>query len=374
MKVALVHDWLTGYRGGERVLGALCELYPEADVYTLVWDKGSVPDTIESHSIYTSLLQRMPYGVKRYKYYLPLLPVFAELISLDSYDLVISSSHAVVKNVRTPKGTLHVSYVHTPIRYLWDMFDEYFDRYFEESPKPFYAVARAFLKFAVKPWRWWDVRTAKRVDHFVTNSRFVAQRVKQFYGRDCVVIYPPVAVDDFIPQRKVRKQDYYVIVSALVPYKRVDLAVEAFNRSGRKLVVVGKGPEINRLQKLAKPNIIFTGFLEQKEMIKVLQEARGFIYPQVEDFGITAVEAQAAGTPVIAYAKGGVLETVIDGKTGSFFDQQTPEALNRALGEFEARSFDSRELIDNARRFGKERFSREFSGFISDVLAVAPQR
>lgn len=368
IKIALVHDWVTSLRGGEKVLEALCELYPNADLHTLVYKEGTTNTTIENRRIVPSLLQKMPWGVKRYGMYLPLLPLFAEMIDLSAYDLVISSSHAVAKNVRTKREATHISYIHSPMRYIWEMFDEYFDRYFNKLPSVLYITLNAAIKLAVKPWRWWDAYTAKRIDHILTNSDFVGKRVERYYNRKATTIYPPVDVDEFIPKHKVDKEDFYIVVGALVPYKRVDLVVDAFNESGRRLVVVGKGAQRAKLEGTAKKNIEFKGFLPREEMIALLHCAKAFIYPQVEDFGITAVEAQAAGTPVIAYDVGGAKETVIAGETGLFFSEQTPQSLNQAIERFEETTFHQGDLIRNAERFSKERFKEQVSQVVENTI------
>ncbi|MCA9398063.1 glycosyltransferase, partial [candidate division WWE3 bacterium] len=364
MKVALVHDWLTGYRGGEKVLEALCEMYPDADIFTLVYKEGSTSPTIESHTIKTSPLQYLPSAMTKYRYYLPLLPVFVEFLNVKNYDLVISSSHAVAKNVRVSKGSTHISYIHTPMRYVWDMFDHYFGKFGSYS-FPVRFAAHVFRPLLQK----WDTYTAKRVNHFITNSDFVGHRVKSFYGRPYTVVYPPVDVDEFIPRSSVTKEDFYIIVSALVPYKKVDLAVRAFLELDKKLVIVGEGPEKQRLEKLSSGgNIEFTGFLPRGEMIEKLQKAKGFIYPQIEDFGITAIEAQAAGTPVLAYGVGGAVETVVDGETGVYFSPQTPEGLVSAIKRFEDINFHPDTLTTHAKLFAKQRFMNEIDSYVKNVL------
>ena len=361
MKVVLVHDWITGMRGGERVLEALCELFPEADLFTLVWEKGSASSVIENRKVKTSLLQKMPFGKSKYRYYLPLLPFFADRLDLSGYDLVISSSHAVAKNVKVDSHALHVSYVHTPMRYVWDMFDHYFGEgtSFSQSVK---LAAKAIRPYLQKQ----DVRKSDRVHHYITNSDFVGNRVKKYYDREYIVIHPPVDVEEFIPKKVVKKSDYYVIVSALVPYKRIDLAVEAFNKLNKNLVIIGSGSEMDRLQNMAGRNIKFTDYLERKEMIKTLQRAKGFIYPQIEDFGITAVESQAAGTPVIAFNKGGATETIVEGTTGVLFDKQDVDSLAEAVKRLEKKSWDANKLIENARRFEKKVFKEKISQYIDD--------
>lgn len=369
MKVALMHDWLTGIRGGEKVLEAICEVLPAADLYTLVYEAGSTNATIENRTIKTSLLQKVPRATRNYRYFLPVLPVFPELMNFDEYDLVVSSSHAVAKNIRVRPDAKHISYIHSPMRYIWDMFDEYFDRYFQGLPGPLYQVSNITIRNLIRPWRWWDKRTAQRIDQIVTNSDFVGQRVASFYQKNYTVINPPVDVADFTPAPNIEKEDYYIVVSALVPYKRVDLVIEAFNRSGRRLIVIGKGPLMDKFQAMAQANVELTGYLEKQTMIDILQRARGFVYPQIEDFGITAVEAQAAGTPVIAYDRGGARETVIDGNTGLFFPHQTIESINQTIDRFEQLDLRPSELMAHAERFNKERFKQEFREFIAKTMS-----
>ncbi len=363
MKIALVHDWLTGWRGGEKVLAAIAEIFPEADIWTLVYESRNIPPFLQQRIIKTSWLQKMPAAKTKYRYYLPLLPLFAELLNLDNYDLIISSNHCVAKNVRSSAATLHISYTHTPMRYIWDLFDHYFGSQSSYS-WPVRTAARILRPFL----RFWDAHTSQRVDHFVVNSNFVGQRVRRYYGRDYQVIYPPVEVEKFRPPARVKKEDYYILISALVPYKRIDLALEAFAVNGRRLLIVGQGPEEERLRALAPPNVVFTGYLPQEEMISLLQRARALIYPQIEDFGITAVEAQAAGTPVLAYRDGGALETVREKESGLFFFPQTATALNQSLVEMEKRDWSPLSCIENAQRFSRGRFKREFAAFVQEKL------
>src|SRR5690606_21256241 len=282
MRVALVHDWLTGMRGGERVLEALIRLWPDAEIFTLLHLRGSVSPLIEERPIHTSFIDRLPGASKRYRNLLPLFPAAIERFDLRGFDLVVSSSHCVAKGVR-PAGAPHLCYCHTPMRYVWDLYDDYFGRGRAALP----------VRMAMPPiaaWlRRWDRRTASRVDTFVAHSAFIRERIRRCYGRDAVLVHPPVAAERLRHARP--RQHFYLIVSALVPYKRIELAIAAFNRLGRPLVIAGSGPELERLRRMARPNVRFTGWLPDDEIADLYERCRAFIFPGVEDFGITAVEA-----------------------------------------------------------------------------------
>src|SRR5262245_39977326 len=301
MKVALVHDWLTGMRGGERCLEVFCELFPDADLYTLLHVPGSVSPVIERRRIVTSFIQRLPGAAQGYRRYLPLFPLAVSRFDLRGYDLVLSSSHAVAKSAPVPAHTPHVCYCFTPMRYVWDLYDDYFVR-FAGIP------TRLLMPPLAAALRRWDRRTASRVRHFVAISRFVADRIRRAYGRSADVIYPPVDVSRFRIEETTG--DYYLVVSALAPYKRVDLAVEAASRLGRRLVVVGTGPEERRLRPLAGPHVEFLGWRDDADVADLYARCRALIFPAIEDFGITPLEAMASGRPVIALGRGGALETV----------------------------------------------------------------
>jgi len=355
LRIALVHDWLTGMRGGEKVLETLCEIYPEADIYTLIWNKGSVSEKIEKHKIYTSILQKFPFSSKRYRYYLPIMPKLIESFYLKNYDFVVSSSHCVAKGIRIKKGVPHICYCHTPMRYVWDLYDDYFGK----------GKANIFVRGGMRIFRGylqkWDVESSKNVSFFIANSENVKNRIKKYYDRDAYVIYPPVDVSGF-PEK--RKEDFYLVVSALVPYKKVDIVIEAFNELKLPLKIIGSGPEEKKLENIAKENIEFLGWVDSLKLKEYYTKAKAFIFPQLEDFGITAVESQAAGTPVIAYGEGGAKETVINGKTGLFFYFQTSYEIIKAVKKFEKMSFDIKELKKNANRFSKENFVDNFKNFI----------
>jgi len=360
-RVALVHDWLTGLRGGERVLQAICEMYPEADVFTLVHVPGSCGPVIESRRITTSFLQRLPASQTRYRHYLPLFPLAIESLDLRGYDLVISTSHAVAKGCRPAPGARHVAYVHTPMRYVWDQFDAYFGR---DRAGP---LTRAAAHL-VAPWlRRWDVRSTARAHGLIANSRFVSQRMQRVWGRAAdAVVYPPVETSRFRPASDLPAAErgpggYALIVSALVPYKRIQLAVQAFTQLGRKLVVAGDGPELSRLAAQAGPTVRFLGGVPHEDLPQLYARASFFVLPGEEDFGIAPVESQSAGRPVLALGRGGALETVVPGRTGLFFEEPAVESLLAGIAAMDrfAPQADPDGIHAHAERFAAPRFVRE---------------
>jgi len=346
--IALVHDWLTGMRGGEKVLEVLCEIFPEAELFTLVHRKGSLSPAIERMRIKTSFIQRLPFGKLRYQYYLPLYPAAIGMLNLKKFDLVISSSHAAAKAVRKAAGALHICYCHTPMRYIWDQYDEYF------GPGRSSLATRLAARMSASSLRRWDVRTALGVDHFIANSQNVRERIGRIYKREAEIIYPPVECDRF--QVAGKDEGYYLVVSALVPYKRIDIAVEAFKRLGRTLVVVGSGPEERRLKEGASGNIEFRGWLSDPELRKCYEGCRALVFPGEEDFGIVPLEAMASGKSVIAYGRGGALETVVEGRTGIFFNEQSAEGLEQAVRKLDTMNFDPDVLRMHAMRFDRRKF------------------
>ncbi|UXT92214.1 glycosyltransferase family 4 protein [Agrobacterium pusense] len=371
MKTAIVHDWLTDRGGAEKVLHNLLEIYPQADLFCLV-DFMSERDRgfLGGRPVNTSFIQKLPFARKKYRSYLPLMPLAIEQFDLSGYDLVISSSYAVAKGVITGPGQFHVSYIHSPIRYAWDLQHQYLK---ETRLTHGFAswIARAILHYI----RMWDIRTANGVDLMTVNSKFIRNRVRKCYGRDSTVIYPPVDTSHLSPSD--HKGDYFVTASRLVPYKKVHLIVEAFAKMpDRRLVVIGDGPDMKRIRDIATPNIEILGFVGNKELHRYMAEAKAFVFAAEDDFGIVPVESQALGTPVIAYGKGGVLETVIplggsNQPTGLYFREQTPEAICGAVQEFVDNSdrFDKTACIDNAARFSRERFLREFADTVNFALA-----
>jgi len=357
-KTAIIHDWLTGMRGGEKVLESLLDIYPEADIFTLVWIKGSVSSKIEKQKITTSFLQKAPFIRKTYRHYLPLFPLAIESFNLNEYDLVISSSHCVAKGVIPAPNARHICYCHTPMRYIWNMYFDYFGK--ERN-----LVTGLIYKSVAHHLRIWDVSSAERVDSFIANSTNVANRIKRYYNKPSHVIYPPVNTEFYHPvSDKILMEPYYLIVSALVPYKRIDLAVEAFNYMDKRLIVIGEGPEKRKLMKKAKGNISFLGWASNDQLRKWYSHCEALIFPGEEDFGIIPVEAQACGSPVIAYAKGGAIETVSDRETGIFFHNQKKEDLIQAIKAHETMHYDKTKIIANAKRFSNNVFIGKIRQYI----------
>lgn len=347
MKVALIHDWLNGMRGGEKILEVLAELFPDADVYTLLYEPDKISQTVNRLSVHTSFIQKLPLVKKCYRYYLPIFPFAIERFKLRGYDLVISTSHCVAKGIKTPKDTLHICYCLTPMRYVWDFGEEYFNS----------------LRFFIKPilgyLRSWDRKTSARPNFYFSISQNVVNRVKRYYNRESIVIYPPVDTNFFIPQNI--DKDYYLIVSALVPYKKIDVAVEAFNRIGLPLRIIGTGTEYNRLRKTAGENIKFLGWQEDSVVRDYYARCKALIFPGIEDFGITILESQSCGRPVIAYRGGGALETIDpEIPTGLFFTEQTPDALIKAVKEFEKiqHTFNKEKIRQNVLRYDRGLFKK----------------
>ncbi len=361
MKTALVHEWLTTLGGSEMVLEAIHELYP-SPIHVLVADpEGEAAALFPAGSIRTSFIQRLPGAVRRYRSYLPLFPLAVEQFDLRAYDVIISSSHAVAKGVLTRATQLHVCYCHTPARYAWDMYFPYLRDSFGEG-----TLKAAVAAFFLHGFRKWDVSSSNNVDLFVANSSYVAARIRRCYRRKAVVIHPPVDVEPLVEvSGKSVKEDYYVAVSRMVPYKKMDLIVEAFaSMPTRRLVMVGDGPERSKLESLARGcrNVELVGRLPRRKLIECMSRARALVFAAEEDFGIVPVEAQACGTPVIAYGAGGALETVVDGVTGVFFGRQEPDSLREAVVRFERMEerFDEASLHENAMRFSRKRFLEEF--------------
>jgi len=362
MKVALVHDWLTGMRGGEYVLEAIAELYPKADLFTLLYVPGKISPILTTLKRHTSWLQRVPNAEKRYRHFLPLMPSMIERFDLSGFDLIISSSHCVAKGIRKPPGAVHVSYVHAPMRYMWDRYDDYF------GPGRASFPVRAAARFARPRLQAWDrsVSGPDRIDELVANSRFIAEQIERAYGRKAKVVYPFADASRFSLPRKPGKN--YLMVTAFAPYKRVDLAVEAFNRLKLPLIVVGSGQDEARLRKLAGPTVDFLGPLSNAAITDLYSKCKAFLFPGLEDFGITAVEALAAGAPVIAYQAGGVAESVTP-ETGVFFQEQTVDALADAVSRFERGEIQISEEACRKRGawFSKERFQRELQSVIDEA-------
>jgi glycosyltransferase involved in cell wall biosynthesis len=364
MRVALVHDWLTGMRGGEKVLEALAEIYPQADVFTLVHVKGSVSPLIESRRIRTSFIQRLPAAGKLYRHYLPLFPMAVEQFDLRGYELVISISHCAAKAVIPEPGARHLCYCLTPMRYAWDQFDEYFGAH--RTGRLGEALYRPVMSRLAR----WDAATANRADTFVAISRYVAARIERYYARRADVVYPPVDTGFFCPDGT-DPGTSALVVSALVPYKRIDLAIEACARAGVPLRVIGDGPELPRLRKLAGPGVSFSGWITSEEIRAAYRQAGVVLLPGVEDFGIVPLEAQACGRPVVALAEGGALETVLDGVSGSLVPGRSTDAWADAIrGTLDAR-LPAVPIRAHAVTFGRERFAQEIRAEVDRVLASA---
>ena len=364
MRVAIVHDWLTGMRGGEKVLEALFGLYPDAALFTLVHRRGSVSPVIEGRRVHRSIVDRLPFSASRYREYLPLFPFAIEQFGFDDFDLVVSSSHCAAKSVVVPGRAAHVCYCHSPMRYAWDQFEAYF------GPARVGPVASAALRPVMAALARWDRRTAGRVDRYVANSQYVAGRIGRYYNRVAEVVYPPVDTAFFTPE-PARPRTHYLIVSALVPYKRVEVAVEACSRLGRPLVVAGDGPDRRRLEARAAAaggRVTFTGPQTGDAIRDLYRSAHAVLLPGEEDFGIVPVEAQACGTPVIALGRGGALETVADGVTGLHVAEPAPEAFAAAIMRAEHIQWDRAALRAGAERFSHEAFAAGFSAAVDDTL------
>jgi len=364
MRTALVHDWLTGMRGGERVLEALCGLYPDADLFTLVHRRGAVSPAIERHRITTSFIQRLPMGVRRYRQYLPLFPLAVERFDLAPYDLVISSSHCAAKAAIAPPRARHICYCHSPMRYAWDQFDAYFG-----PARTGVVASRLVYRPVMSRLARWDAATASRVHRFVANSAHVAERIRRYYSRVATVVYPPVDTDFFYPS-DAAPGPHVLIVSALVPYKRIDIAIDACARLGVPLRIVGDGPERAALERRAGPNVAFLGHVKDEAVRDEYRRALAVIMPGEEDFGIVPVEAQACGRPVVALARGGALETVVDNETGVLFGDPDAASLAAALERMARITFDRARLRAHAEQFAQARHVSAMRGVIAESVAA----
>ena len=358
LKTAIVHDWLTTFGGSEQVFKAIYEEFP-SPIYTLFYNQSYIDTFLPSdHEITSSFLQKIPFIGKIYRNLLPLYPYAVEQLDISEYDVVLSSSHSIAKGVLTSAEQLHICYCSSPMRYAWDLYFAHLN----SSGR----LKKIFMQLFMQRLRTWDTISSSRVDHFIANSRYIAKRIAKNYGREAHVIYPPVDVNRFFLCKD--KEEYYITISRLVPYKKVDLLVEAFRHiPGKKLIVVGDGPEMSKLKKNAPKNVEFLGFIPENQCKILLSKAKGFLFMAKEDFGISPVEAQSAGIPVIAYGKGGVLETVIHHKTGILFEEQTVASLLSAIKHFEnyEEHFDPQAIRSHAFQFSKERFKREYTDFVT---------
>lgn len=364
MKIALVHDHLNQLGGAEKVLFALNEIYSEAPIFTLIHDKKKSRGIFEKLPFRTSFIQKLPFGASHLRWYLSLMPTAFESFDLKDFDVVISSTSAFSKGVLVGPNTLHICYCHTPTRYLWQDTHEYVDNLKQNF------LVKKFLPLVLTRLRMWDYEAAQRPDVFIANSRNVQQRIRKYYLRESVVIYPPVEVEQFrvLDEFRPRRQtggDYYLAGGRLVSYKRFDLIVKAFTKTGIRVKIFGIGPEEDKLRRMAGEKVEFLGLVSQERKAELYSKCLAFIHPQEEDFGITAVETMASGRPVIAYNRGGALETVIEGKTGEFFEEQSWEALADTVIRFKPGEYDSGVIREQAVRFGKERFKQEMREFVA---------
>ena len=356
-KVAIIHDWLVNYGGAERVVEAFLEIYPEADVYTLVYDEEKMGKTFCKEKVKTTFIQKFPKATKIYTKLLPFMPYAFEELDLSEYDLVISSSSCCAKGVITGPNTKHISYVHSPMRYAWDLYHDYKNR----SGK----MTRFFMSIFMKSLREWDYTSSQRIDVILANSNYVAKRIKKFWNRESQVVYPPVDIDRLSPNGK-EAEDFYVVFSRFVPYKRIDLAIEACKKLNKKLIVIGDGEQREYLKSLGNENTIFTGRIPDEEVKDYLQKCKAMIFCAEEDFGIIPLEVQACGRPVIAYGKGGALETVVDKETGIFFENQEINSVVNGIIEFEKLNLDTQKIYEHAMKFSRERFKKEIEGVVND--------
>ncbi|MDR2094246.1 MAG: glycosyltransferase [Treponema sp.] len=365
MKTAIVHYWLVNMRGGEKVLEALLELFPDADIFTHVYDPDAVSELIRSHKVYTSYIQKLPLAKRLYQKYMPLMSGALKEFDLRGYDLVISSESGPAKGVTPDPDAYHICFCHSPMRYLWDMYHEYF--------RKSGAVTRFFMKRLIPSLQVWDVTSANLVDRFITNSHYVAKRIARYYRREAEVVYVPVDIEKFASLER-RPEDFYLFFGQLVGYKRADIAIEACVQSGRKLVVAGSGASKKDIRRYKKSALVqFLGRVSDEEIRSLFSRARALLFPGIEDLGLVPIEANAAGCPVIAYRKGGALDTVKENVTGIFFDEQTPASLVKALDRFESMegSFSNREAFTRqVRQFSREAFTDRIRRIIAERKRV----
>ena len=366
MKVAIVHYWLVGMRGGERVLEELVRLYPDADIFTHVTDRSNLSDILKNRPITETFIARLPSARRHYQKYLGFMPRALEELDMSGYDLVISSESGPAKGVIVPPGTPHICYIHSPMRYIWDQY--------QLHKAQLGWLGRIYYSHLCHRLRVWDVTSASRVDHFVANSTFVAERVKKYYRREASVVHPPVNLERFDLPNGDRERKAYLFVSQLVPYKRADVVIEAFRRIDHPLWVVGDGGQREKLKANLPRNVTLLGSVTSSKLRELYQEARALVFPAEEDFGIVPVEAMACGTPVLAYGRGGTLDSVIEDRTGMFFNAQTPEAIRDVVQRFEDRiaTFDPAAIRAHAETFGEDRFRSEFAEIVERIAKNRP--
>ena len=361
MKKALIHDWFSTYAGAEKCVESFTDIWDDFEIYSLIdFLKGTDRDKIlKGKRAHTSFIQKLPFAKDKYRNYLPLFPLAIEQFDLSGYDVVLSSSHAVAKGVLTHSNQLHIAYVHTPIRYAWDLYHQYL----RESGLD-RGLKGMLAKYFLHKIRLWDASTANRVDHYVANSRYIARRIKKTYGKPSDVIYPPVNVDKFTLRET--KEEFYLTASRMVPYKKIDLIVEAFSQTDKKLLVIGDGPDMAKIKSKAGKNVELLGFADDETMADLMGRAKAFVFAAEEDFGITPVEAQACGTPVICFGRGGARETVRDGESGLYFMEQNAKELLAAVAKFEQNydKFEPIKIRENSLKFSRARFEAEIKSYV----------
>ena len=364
MKIALVHDYLVQYGGAERVLECFCELFPYAPIYTIVHDKKLMHGVLENKNIHTSFLQKFPLARKNHRIFPLLMPLAVEQFDFSKYDIVLSDSASYAKGIITGPETLHICYMHTPMRYAWDDCEKYTEDF--GFPK----IIKKLIPFAMNYIRLWDKASADRVDKFIANSNFVAKRIKKYYRKNSIVINPPVSVNKFYLSRK--RGNYFLMVGRLIAYKRHDIAIQAFNKLGLPLKIIGRGPEMKKLKKMAGPNIEFLERVSDKELPRYYAECRAFIFPQEEDFGIVAIEALASGRSLITYRGGDIPEHIEEGKTGIFFERQTPEDIIKAVKKFQNEDYNPEYIRSKALKFDREIFKSKIKEYIKESMDSLP--
>lgn len=362
MKIALVHDYLVQYGGAERVLEAFTELFPEASIYTLLYDKDAMHGVFSGKRIYTSFLQKIPGALKNHRAFPMLMPIAIEQFDFSPYDIVLSDSSSYAKGILTRPETLHICYLHTPTRYAWDDCQKYTQDFGLPS------LVKKLVPLFMSPIRLWDRAAADRPDLVIANSEFVRRRIWKYYRREAVVIHPPVNVKNFFVAKEEDRKDYFLMVGRLIAYKRHDIAIEACNRLNIPLKIIGRGPEMERLKRLAGKTVEFLGRVPDEDLPKYYAQCRGFIFPQEEDFGIVAIEAMASGRPIIAYRGGDIPEHLEEGKMGVFFDEQTTEAVVAALGQFRDKDYDSEYIRSRVLRFDKDIFKEKIRRYIDEAM------